>query len=353
MAGSVDDITAERLRELAGVRAPEGTRLLSLYLNLDPREFATPEARGSEITSVLDEADRAAREPEGLEHAGKMALRGDVQRVREWFDSEFSAKGAHGLALFACEPAGLFLTLRMPCAVPRRVEVGEAPTIEPLAAVGPATRWLVLLANRRHGRLFEGTRWDLETSGDVYDWVPGRAREGGLSEANFQRGVDDDALHHFEHISAALLERLRRRPFDRLLVASPDPEYSEVTDRLHPYVRERCAGRVDVDVENSSAEAVLEAAQGPMEADEAKQRDAVLERLRARVGRGEGAVHGDDAVREALEMARVEVLLYDNRADGRLEDAVRSALLQSSAIVNVRDAEDLGPLGHIAAILRF
>ena len=353
MAGAVDDITPERLRELAAVRAPEGARVLSLYLNLDPRDFGTTEARASEITSVIDEADRAAREPEGVDHEGKTALRADVERARAWFDTEFSAKGAHGLALFACGPAGLFQTLRMPCAAARRVDVGEAPTIEPLAAVGPATRWLVLLANRRHGRLFEGTRWDLEPSGDVYDWVPGRAREGGLSEANFQRSVDDDALHHFEHISEALLERLRRRPFHRLLVAAPDPEYSEVLDRLHPYVRELCAGRVDVDVENTNAEQVLEAAQGPMGRDVAKQRGAVLERLRARIGRGEGAVHGDEAVREALEQARVEVLVYDSRADGTIEDAVRSALLQSSSIVNVRDAEDLGPLGHIAAILRF
>jgi peptide chain release factor subunit 1 len=353
MAGSLDDITAEGLRTLAGLRAPDGAKVLSLYLNLDPREFPTPEARSSEITSLLDEADRAAREPEGTDHAGKMALRADVAKAREWFDTSFSAKGAHGLALFACGAADQFTVLRLPCAAPRRVEVGDAPAIEPLAAIGPATRWVVLLANRRHGRLFEGTRWDLDEAGDVYDWVPGRAREGGLSEDRFQRSVDDDALHHFEHVSEAMLERLRRRPFDRLLVAAPEPEYGEVVGRLHPYVKERCAGRVDVDVESSNAEAVLEAARAPMEADAAKQRAALLERLRARIGRGEGAVHGEDAVREALEMARVEVLLYDNQADGTLEEAVRAALLQSSAVVNVRDADDLGPLGHIAAILRF
>jgi peptide chain release factor subunit 1 len=353
MAGSVDDVTPERLRELAGARAPDGTRVLSLYLDLNPSEFATAEARATEIHSVLDEADRRARETADLPHEGKVALRADVDRARGFFAEDFSAKGTHGLALFACAPAGLFTVLRLPCAAPRRVDIAEAPQIEPLAAIGPPSQWCALLVNRRHGRLFAGTKWELEEVGDVYDWVPGRAREGGLSEDRYQRSVDEDAKHHFSHVSEAMLERLKQQPFDRLLLAAPEPEYSEVLDRLHPYVRERCAGRIDVDVENANAEQVLQAARPLMDADGQRHTTEVLERLKARIGRGDGAVHGDDAVREALAQQRVEVLIYDNQADGTIEEAVRSAVLQSADIVNVRDAEDLAPLGHIAAVLRF
>src|SRR4051794_5660673 len=213
MAGSVDDVTPERLRELAGVRAPVGTRVLSLYLDLNPSEFATGEARATEIRSVLDEADRDARETEEITHEGKVALRADVDRVQSFFADDFSAKGTHGLALFACAPAGLFNVLRLPCAAPRRVDIAEAPQIEPLAAIGPPTQWCVLLVNRRHGRLFAGTRWDLEEVGDVYDWVPGRPREGGLSEERYQRSADEDAKHHFSHVSEVMLERFKQQPF--------------------------------------------------------------------------------------------------------------------------------------------
>jgi peptide subunit release factor 1 (eRF1) len=353
MAGAVDDVTPERLRELAGARAPDGTRVLSLYLDLNPSEFATGEARATEITSVLDEADRRARETTDLPHEGKVALRADVDRARAFFAEDFSAKGTHGLALFACAPAGLFSVLRLPSAAPRRVDIAEAPQIEPLAAIGPPAKWCVLLVNRRHGRVFAGTRWELEEAGDIYDWVPGRAREGGLSEDRYQRSVDEDAKHHFTHVSEAMLERLKQQPFDRLLLAAPEPEYTEVLERLHPYVRERSAGRIDVDVENANAEQVLEAARPVMEADSARRANEQLERLRARIGRGDGAVHGDDAVRDALEQQRVEVLIYDNQADGAIEDAVRAAVLQSADVINVRDADDLAPLGHIAAVLRF
>jgi peptide chain release factor subunit 1 len=358
MAGGVDEVTVERLRALAGVRVPDHARVLSIYLDLTPSEFATAEARATEIESVLDEADRLARDADGaLSHDGKMALRGDVERVRDYFDRDFSAKGTHGLAIFACAPAELFATLRLPCPAPRRVAVGQTPLITPLAEFGPPTRWCVLLVNRRHGRLFAGTQWALEEVGDVFDPLSGRTRggvrEGGLSEDRYQRSVEEDAKHHFTQVGEALRQRLKEQPFDRLLVAAPDPEYSEVVERFHPYVRERCAGRLDTDVESTSAEDVLEAAREHMRADRGRHASAVLERLRARIGRGDGAVHGDEAVADALEQQRVEVLLYDDRADGALEDAVRAAVLQAAEVINLGDADDLAPLGHIAAVLRF
>jgi peptide chain release factor subunit 1 len=50
-----EPITQTRLRALAEVR-PERGRVLSVFLNLDPTEFATPPARASAITSVMTAA---------------------------------------------------------------------------------------------------------------------------------------------------------------------------------------------------------------------------------------------------------------------------------------------------------
>ncbi|MDP9400200.1 MAG: hypothetical protein M3P39_04450 [Actinomycetota bacterium] len=61
------------------------------------------------ITSVLDEAARREAELRDLSHDGRMALRADIERARAYLTGDgFSAKGAHGLALYACEPAELF-----------------------------------------------------------------------------------------------------------------------------------------------------------------------------------------------------------------------------------------------------
>ena len=74
-----------KLRELANLH-PEGAKVLSLYLNLDPTEFASPQARNTEIHSLLDEADRRLRNGNHLTHDEDARARG-LQRVRDWFDS--------------------------------------------------------------------------------------------------------------------------------------------------------------------------------------------------------------------------------------------------------------------------
>src|SRR5918997_4534824 len=99
-AMQIDELTAETARRLAETRAPSG-RVVSLYLDLDPAEFATPAARASAIRSLLDDADRRVKEADdGLSHDERAALRGDLKRVDGFLRREFSADGAHGLAVF-------------------------------------------------------------------------------------------------------------------------------------------------------------------------------------------------------------------------------------------------------------
>ncbi|MEA2429065.1 MAG: hypothetical protein QOF37_2693, partial [Thermoleophilaceae bacterium] len=109
----INELSEARLRELARVHPEGGARVLSIFLNLDPAEFATPPARASEISSVIDYANRRFRESEGLSHEARKTLEGDVERAATFLRG-LSPKGAHGFALFACGAAGLFEGLRLP-----------------------------------------------------------------------------------------------------------------------------------------------------------------------------------------------------------------------------------------------
>src|SRR5687768_17393232 len=57
----------DALRRLAEVRLDRPV-VLSLYLDLDPAQFATPPARATAVRSLLDEAERRLRERDGLAH---------------------------------------------------------------------------------------------------------------------------------------------------------------------------------------------------------------------------------------------------------------------------------------------
>src|SRR6476659_10001589 len=93
------------LRRLAELR-PAAGKVVSIYLNLDPTEFASGPARATAINSVLDEAARRAREEDP-------AVREDVERVRELFKT-FDFQGAHGVAVFACGVEDLLEVIKLP-----------------------------------------------------------------------------------------------------------------------------------------------------------------------------------------------------------------------------------------------
>src|SRR3954469_23778823 len=109
----INELNENRLRELAGIHTNGDSRVLSVFLNLDPTEFATPPARASEISSVIDDAHRRVRESDGLSHDARKGLEEDVERAAS-FLRDLSPKGAHGIALFASEAAGLFEGMRLP-----------------------------------------------------------------------------------------------------------------------------------------------------------------------------------------------------------------------------------------------
>jgi peptide chain release factor subunit 1 len=380
-----NDITRERLRRLAGIRADEAT-VLSLFLNLDPREFATAPARSTEVRSVLDRAARLIREDAALGPAARASLRADLERIQaELGAGGLDARGAHGLAVFASSAADLFEVLKLAVPVEHDPVIADAPFIEPLSAIGAPERWCVLLVNRRIARLFCGPDDALEEVELIEDALRRRHEQGGWSQANYQRSIDKDVSDHLRNAARVAFAHLERDLPVGILVGAPHELAGEVEAHLHPYLRERLAGRLDIDVEHSSADEVRRAA-APRVAQAARAReDKALARMAEAFGAGSGrAAGGLPEVLAAVHEQRVEILLVDEGfaapgarcptcgwlgsedavacpADGsateRLDDVVEAAversLTQAADVLVLRDRAELASHGHIAAVLRF
>src|SRR3954454_7998283 len=156
----VNDVDAARLRRLASLH-PDGAKVLSLYLDLDPQNFATAEARKSEITSALDAAARMVDEAD-LDHDARVAARADVERARnELSDDGLDAKGARAVALFACAPAHLSELLKLPRPTATQVTLDDSPWIEPLVGMVREPRLAVALIDKHNFRLFHGNEASL------------------------------------------------------------------------------------------------------------------------------------------------------------------------------------------------
>ena len=351
---AANTITRGRLRRLAELR-PERGRVLSVFFNLDPSEFATPAARATEVNSVITAAAHKVDGVEGLDGVERRALRADVERVREVLERpDVASGGTHGLAVFACGQADLLEVVRLPHPIASRAIVDDHPCVEPLVRNGAGERWCVLLVNRRTARIFLGQRDGLEEVDQIQDDVHRQHDQGGWSQARFQRSVEQEKLNHLGEALDTLFRRFKRRPFDHLVVGAPDELVGEVEQRLHPYLRDRLAGRLHLDVENSTAEEVKAAAAEVVDAHVAEVEREALDRLKQGIGRGDRGVAGPAAVIEALAQARVDTLLLAEDFDApELDEAVEKAITQSARIIVVRHHDDLIPHAGIGAVLRF
>ena len=347
-------ITRGRLRRLAELR-PERGLVLSVFFNLDPSEFATPAARATEVNSVVTAAARRVDEVEGLDHDERAALRADVERVREVLrGSDVASNGTHGIAVFACGPEGLLEVVRLAHPIESRAIVDDRPCVEPLVRGGSSERWTVLLVNRRTARIFHGTADGLEETDQFTDDVHQQHDQGGWSQANYERSVEQEKLNHLLRATDTLFKRFKRRPFDHLLVGAPQELVGEAEQRLHPYLRRRLAGRLGIDVENSAPAAVQAAAAEAVERHVAAVEREALDRMQQGIGRGDRGVSHPEAVMKALEEARVEILLLAEDFDApELDEAVEKAITQSAQVLVVRHHDDLVMHGGIGAVLRF
>lgn len=296
------------LRRLAEIRL-ERPVVLSLYLNLDPAEFATPPARATAVRSLIDETDRLVREQRDLPHDDRMDLRASLKRATTLLQGDLPTEGAQALAIFVAESADLFEHRKLPRPVPNRVAIRRSPLIAPLAGLARRERWCVTLVNRRDARIFRGSPDGLMEVEQVHDLVFGQHDRGGWSQARYQRGIEKEKDDHLKHTAEALMKHFKRRPFERLIVGGPREVVADFEAKLHGYLSERLAGRIDVDVEHSTPEQVLVAAQPRFDELEEEREVEAMERL----GEGSRAALGLEDVLRALNERRVETLVADER----------------------------------------
>ncbi|HTR89623.1 MAG TPA: Vms1/Ankzf1 family peptidyl-tRNA hydrolase [Solirubrobacteraceae bacterium] len=377
----------EALRRLRESHA-DGHSVLSLYLNFDPSEFPNLRERHMQADALLADVEQRHHDEEngGVSRENRLALREDIERVRELFaeDEELALQGARGLAVFCSTPAHVYLLVPLPRGVQARVAVGERPLIEPLIELVAPERWCVLLASRRAGRIMRGTREHLVEVAHVRDDVHGRHSQGGWSQSRYQRGIEHEADEHIRRTCALLLEHFRRQPFDRLLIAGPAELHHRVEAELQEELVARLAGHFEIDVERATTAEAHRRAMPLVEADESRRERELLTRLNEGLAPGGHAAAGVEEVLELLNERRVHTLLLAHGlvvsgfecprcgrlaladtpcpADGAVpepsEDIVQSAielaLDQSAEVLVIRhQPEGLAEHGPTAALLRY
>lgn len=376
-------ISLDGLRELAGFQAKKGCAI-SLYLNLDPTVSPTAADVATRVRSLLDEGAKSPGATRGdLAHEVRAALRSDFERLERFFEQDFDRDGAHGLVVFAAGADNAWRVLPLPTPVADTIRVADDFLLAPLVPlVGRATSVLVAVVNREQGRLYALRNGKLEEIADRTEDAPSRHDQGGWSQANFQRHIENIAHEHYKTVAEELERRFRRLERPRIVVVCSDDVRPEFAAALSTEVGDAIVGWAAAERHAGPAE-LHEAVAPVLEAWRAEREGASVERWREEAGRGDRGVSGWHDTLEAASDARVELLLYakgvsrdayrcpacgrasteaggcpldgstlEPRDDG-LDLAIRLTLASGGDVLAVEHRRDLEPVEGIGAILRY
>jgi peptide chain release factor subunit 1 len=362
---------AETIQRLARLDT-RGHPVLSIYVDLDPGRFPTPDTRETQLGALLDEARRGGADR-------------DADRVEAWLAGGGAIRGgARGVAIFSSTQAGVFEAVSLAGSVEPLAVVDAVPWLEPLAAQVSPGDWGVAVVSRRAARLLRGGAGGLSEFVLIDDELHRRHSQGGWSQARFQRGIEQQVAAHVRGVADRLLRAHQRQPFQHLVVICSGELRPVIERGLHSELTAVLDATVDADLEHASVGEIVAAIAPVFERVGRDRERDLISTLEQELGTGGPAAAGLDDVLSALEQRRVETLLVPERSDlrgglcptcGRLstdgerrcpldgqvlaevdavEYAIDEAAGQSAQVVVARhEPEWLHGHGDIAALLRW
>src|SRR5579883_3017540 len=245
MGGLIGMLTFQQIHDL--VTFDGGSDLvLSTYLNLTPDR----QIRRTYRVAFEDLVRQLELTIPGEQRA---ALAREAERVRQYLGT--APPAGRGVAVFSCTPRRLWEAVSLPVVVGESVHLGRRPYVRPLLDVlDEYERYAVALVDKEKARLFTVYLGEIEEHALVVDPVPGKHDEGGWSQANYQRHHEAHVYWHLKRVADELSALLRRRPFDRLVLAGPEEATSELRRLLPRPLRQRLVATFPAELFASPAE---------------------------------------------------------------------------------------------------
>lgn len=298
-------ISRQDLERLAAFKSTDG--VVSAYVRIDPKLVYDRQAHAAQFKGAVRAFLRG--NTDGRRQA---ALERESPRILRYLEDRLPA--GRGLAIFACQPSGLWEVITLDVPVPSFVDVGPTPSIEVLARVlDEYPRLAIAIVQRDAARIYLSEQRSAQEEASIESEVPGRHDQGGWAQARFQRHIEVHVQRHLKEAADALEKVFYQRPFARLVVGGSPEAVDEFLELLPDPIARRVVGTVPVDLKHETEEAVLERARQAGDEAERKSEIELVERaLDAAASGGRGAA-GLQETLQAVAEGRVHTLLV---ADG-------------------------------------
>ncbi len=354
----------ELLRRLAEIESADAF-VLSVYLDARPEALkdAPTGAPGvgdpTRTPGLMVLRDRLREIEDTIPAHGSHAdsFRADVERVNAFVASE-DARSAHGIPIFACSALDLWETVT--AATPFETQVAAGPTADLFQLARLLDDFesaVVALFDTNTARFFVMRRGALTERGRLDEPVAEhkRHKQGGQSQARYQRHVDEQDERFAKELAEALDRLVQREAAKRVVLAGSDRSIAA----LKAVMPKHLLGRVD-DVEHLQIIASRDRVEADVlpvleRAEEEGSRD-VADRVIEGVRSGQLGVAGLERTMKALEIGQVDELVIDETSEIDEElraELVRQAALTSARVEVVSGHSGLRRFGGVGATLRY
>jgi len=368
--------------------------VVSCYLKLEPRD----RSRGKYLIKLKNRIrERLAwLEATGVPKAEREIVERDLDRLREYLEHPDNLPEGRGIAVFACEPLGLFEAVPLPRVFRSRLAIDRSPLIRELAALDDEFGLVLCsVCDRASARFFAVSSSGVEelmavTAEDTTR--PGRFHgprgaagpsmgKGSAGEHNYHRRIEEEKQRHYADVATRLFDAARGRGIRGVVLAGTGTDAAAVEPHLHPYLGQLVMGTARLNPKTATAaevmDAVLEVRRRHERVGEA---DHVAE-VREKTATG-WAVNGIPTTLAALSHGQVRSLLVDPsavepgyrcRRSGRLltepngcadeggaeavpdvvDEAIEETLRQGGHVDVIEDEDARTAIEGLAAVLRF
>lgn len=282
---------------------PVGAPVISVYLNTQPDQHG----RDNYDTFARKELKaRTLTYPEGDDRKG---LERDQARIETYLDRDVQPS-ANGVAIFACDAAGLFEPIQLDAPIDEHsLSIGDRPHLYPLARIASGfPRYAVLLADTNSARILVVADGSIASESTVEGEKTRRTSQGGWSQARYQRHIENIHLHHVKEVIEALNNVVQRDDLDRLVIAGDAVVLPRIREQLPKHLSDIVADEISIATAapgNDVVAATLDAMRRAASETDREKVDAIIGAYR---GGGLGVV-GPDAALLALTNGQVDELL--------------------------------------------
>jgi len=368
--------------------------VVSCYLKLEPRD----RERGKYRIKLKNRIKQrlAALENLDLSRAERDTIDRDLQKVREYLSDSTNLPMGRGIAIFACEPMGLFEVVPLPHVFRSRLVVDRSPLVRELVALHDAFgRVHCAVVDRVSARFFRVTAFGIQeltgrspgatTRANKFHGKHAGASHGGnvagAGEHNFNRRIQKEKDRHYADVAERLLELNKSEGVRGVVVGGNGTDANAIIPHLHPYVRNDLLGTTKLNPKTAMPSEVMDAVFAIRRDSERDWEDKHIVKLKEGLGTG-WAVTGVEETLRALSLGQVRTLLVDPKValggfrcveSGRLtivegtcsdeggaenvpdiiDEAIEDALRQGCHIDVVESEKARSALDGLAALLRF